>query len=74
MRLPFELKESFQLAYYMLGTTAKFSNYAVSSSRVVVTLEILGLGLTITEINVKKKGQKQKRRCRDGMPKRMQTR
>ena len=36
---------------YMLGTTAKLSNYAVSSSRVVVTLSesvkeiFLGLGL-----------------------------
>ena len=37
----------------MLGTTAKLS---VSSSRVVITLEriFLGLGLTVTEINIKK--------------------
>ena len=39
--------------YYMLGTT---TNSAVSSSGVVVTLEIffLGLGVTVTEVNIKK--------------------
>ena len=44
------------------------------------TLFFLGLGLTVTEINIKK-GQKQDlkniknvKRCRDGMPKSMQTR
>ena len=54
----------------------------VSSSGVVVTLEIffLGLGLTVTEINIKKvqkqdfKNIKNVKRCRDGMPKSMQTR
>ena len=55
---------------------------AISSSGVVVTLEIffLGLGLTVTEINIKKvqkqdlKNIKNVKRCRDGMPKSMQTR
>ena len=55
---------------------------AVSSSGVVVTLEIFffGLGLTVTEINIKKvqkqdlKNIKNVKRCRDGMPKSMQTR
>ena len=36
-------------------TTTKSSNYAGSSSGVVVTLEnSIGLGLTVTEINIKK--------------------
>ena len=41
---------------HMLGTTTKLSNYAVSSSGVVVTLEIffLALGLTVTEITIRK--------------------
>ena len=47
---------------------------AVSSSGVVATLEIfLGLGLTVIEINIKKV-QIKNGRCRDGMPKSMQTR
>ena len=62
-------------------TTIKTVN-AVSNSDVVVTLEIffLGLGLTVTEINIKKvqkqdlKNIKNVKRCRDGMPKSMQTR
>ena len=68
----------------MLGTTAKLSKiYAVSSSRVVVTLErnlLIVLGLTVTEINIKKvqkqeiKNIKNVKRCRDGMPKSIQTR
>ena len=48
----------------------------------VVTLEIFffGLGLTVTEINIKKvqkqdlKNIKNVKICRDGMPKSMQTR
>ena len=52
------------------------------SSGVAVTLEkfFLGLGLTVTEINIKKvqkqdlKIIKNIKRCRDGMPKSMQTR
>ena len=64
-----------------ITTTIKTVN-AVSSSGVVVTLEIffLGLGLTVTEINIKKvqkqdlKNIKNVKRCRDGMPKSMQTR
>ena len=67
--------------YYMPGTTTITVN-AISSSGVVVTLEIffLGLGLTVTEINIKKvqkqdlKNIKNVKRCRDGMPKSMQTR
>ena len=63
------------------GTTTITVN-AISSSGVVVTLEIffLGLGLTVTEINIKKvqkqdlKNIKNVKRCRDGMPKSMQTR
>ena len=64
--------------YYMPGTTTKLSMPSVSG--VVVTLEI-GLGLTVTEINIKKvekqdlkKNIKNVKRCRDGMPKSMQTR
>ena len=65
----------------MPGTTTITVN-AVSSSGVVVTLEIffLGLGLTVTEINIKKvqkqdlKNIRNVKRCRDGMPKSMQTR
>ena len=67
--------------YYMPGTTTITVN-AISSSGVVVTLEIffLGLGLTVTEINIKKvqkqdlKNIKNVKRCRGGMPKSMQTR
>ena len=64
--------------YYMPGTTTITVN-AISSSGVVVTLEILflGLGLTVTEINIKKvqkQDLKNVKRCRDGMPKSMQTR
>ena len=54
---------------------------AVSSSGVVVTLEIfLGLRVTVTEINIKKvqkqdlKSIKNVKRCRHGMPKSMRTR
>ena len=39
----------------MLGTTTTLSNYAVSSSVVVVTCtleRVLFLGLTVTEINI----------------------
>ena len=65
----------------MPGTTTITVN-AVSSSGVLVTIEIffLGLGLTVTEINIKKvqkqdlKNIKNVKRCRDGMPKSMQTR
>ena len=58
--------------YYVLGNTNKLSVLF----RVVVTLEIffLGLGVTLTEINIKK-AQKQNLKyiknvkgCRDGMP------
>ena len=70
------------LYYYMPITTTIKTVNAVSSSGVVVTLEIffLGLGLTVTEINIKKvqkqdlKNIKNVKRCRDGMPKSMQTR
>ena len=66
--------------YHMPGTTTITVN-AVLSSGVVVTLEIffLGLGLTVTEINIKKirkqdlKNIKNVKKCRDGMPKSMQT-
>ena len=54
--------------YYMPGE--------LSSSGVVVTLEI-DLCLTVTEINIKKvqkQDLKNIKRCRDGMPKSMQTR
>ena len=56
---------------------------AISNSGVVLILErnILGrLGLTVTEINIKKvqkqdlKNIKNVRRCRDGLPKSVQTR
>ena len=65
----------FQLEYYMLGTTTV-------SSRVVATLErmYVCLGLTVTEIKIKKvqkqenKNIRNVKRCRDGMQKSMQTR
>ena len=68
--------------YYMLGNTNKLSVLFQLSSGVIVTLEIffLGLGVTVTEINIKKvqkqdlKNIKNVKGCRDGMPKNMQTR
>ena len=61
----------------MLGTTTKLS-MPFPSSGVVVTLEIffLDLGVTVTEITIKQdlKNIKNVKRCRDGMPKSMQTR
>ena len=69
--------------YYMPGTTKLSTPFQVLvHGGVVVTLEIffLGLGLTVTEINIKKvqkqdlkKNIKNVKRCRDGMPKSMQT-
>ena len=54
---------------------------AVSSSCVTLKIfSVLGLGLTVTEINIKKvqkqdlKNIKNVKRCMDGMPKSMQTR
>ena len=53
---------------------------AVSCSCVACKILFLGLGLTVTEINIKKvqkqdlKNIKNAKRCRDGMPKSMQTR
>ena len=53
---------------------------AVSSSCVTLKIFFLGLGLTVTEINIKivqkqdLKNIKNVKRCRDGMPKSMQTR
>ena len=70
------------LYYYMPVTTTIKTVNAISSCGVVVTLEIFffGLGLTVTEINIKKvqkqdlKNIKNVKICRDGMPKSMQTR
>ena len=51
---------------------------AVSSSCVTLKIFFLGLGVTVTEINIKKvrkqhlKNIKNGKRCRDGMPKSMQ--
>ena len=68
--------------YYMLGTTTKLSVLFQSSGVVLLRLKeiFLGLGVTVTEINIKKV-QKQDLKnienvegCRDGMPKSMQTR
>ena len=64
------------LYYYMPVTTTIKTVNAVSSSGVVVTF-FFGLGLTVTEINIKKvqkqdlKNIKNVKRCRDGMPKSM---
>ena len=58
----------------MLGTTTKLSMPKFSS------FERLGLGLTVTEINMKKvqkqdlKNIKNVKGCRDGIPKSIQTR
>ena len=60
----------------LLGLTVN----AVSSYGVVVTIAeifFIGLGLTVTEVNINKqdlKNIKNIKRCRDGMPKSMQTR
>ena len=66
----------------MLGNTNKLSVLFQLSSGVVVTLEIFffDLGVTVTEINIKKvqkqdlKNIENVKGCRDGMPKSMQTR
>ena len=63
----------------MLSHAWKQIANAVSSSGVVIILEIffLGLGLTATEINIKivqKQDLKNVKGCRDGMPKSMRTR
>ena len=61
--------------YYMLGTTTKLS---VLFQVLLHLKEIfLGLGVTVTEINIKKvqkQDLKNVKGCRDGMPKSMQTR
>ena len=65
------LSDSSWQCYYMLGTTTKLS---------MSSFERLGLGLTVTEINIKKvqkqdlKSIKNVKGCRDGMPKSIQTR
>ena len=66
--------------YYMLGNN-KLSVLFQLSSGVVVTLErFLGLGVTVSEINIKKvkkqdlKNIKNVKGCKDSMPKSMQTR
>ena len=65
--------------YYMLGATTKLSMPFQVLGLWLHLKEIffLGLGLTVTEINIKK-GQKQEnenvKKCRDGMPKSMRTR
>ena len=62
--------------YYMLGTTTKLS----MPFQVLKEIFFLGLGLTVTEINIKKvqeqdlKNIKNVKGCGDGMPKSMQTR
>ena len=69
--------------YYMLGTTTKLSMLFQVLGLQLHLKEIfffLGLGLTVTEINIKKvqkqdlKNIKNVEGCRDGMPKSMQTR
>ena len=67
--------------YYMPGTTTKLSTpFQVLVLWLHLKYSLLGLGLTITEINIKKvqkqdlKNIKNVKRCRDGMPKSMQTR
>ena len=57
----------------MLGTTTKLS----MPFQVLKEIFFLGLGLTVTEINIKKvqkQDLKNVKGCRDGMPKSMQTR
>ena len=68
--------DSSRQCYYMLRTTTKLS----MPFYVLKEIFFLGLGVTVTEIN-NKKVQKQDlknienvKRCRDGMPKSMQTR
>ena len=63
-------------SYYILRTTTKLS----IPFQVLKEIFFLGLGLTVTEINIKKvqkqdlKNIKNVKGCRDGMPKSMQTR
>ena len=65
--------DSTSQCYYMLGTTAKLS-------MPFHVWNFLCLGLTVTEINIKKvqkqdlKNIKYVKGCRDGRPKSMQTR
>ena len=66
--------------YYMLGTTTKLSMpfQVLGLWLHLKELLFLGLGLTVTEINIKKVQKqdfkKNVKGCRDGMPKSMQTR
>ena len=67
--------DSSSQCYYMLGTTAKLS----MPFHVWKEIFFLCLGLTVTEINIKKVQKqdlniKNVKGCRDGMPKSMQTR
>ena len=60
----------------MLATTTKFS----TPFQILKEIFFLGLGLMVTDINIKKvqkqdfKNIKNLKECRDGMPKSMQTR
>ena len=66
----------------MLGTTNKLTVLFQVLGLLLHLKEIffLGLGVTLTEVNIKKvqkqdlKNIKNVKRCRDGMPKSMQTR
>ena len=68
--------------YYMVGTTTKLSVLFQVLGLWVHMKEIffLGLGVTVTEVNIKKlqkqdlKNIKDVKGCRDGMPKSMRTR
>ena len=61
--------------YYMPGTTTKLSTLfqVLVLSRVILEIFFLGLGLTVTQINVKNvqkqdlKNIKNVKRCRDGV-------
>ena len=59
-------------SYYMLGTATKLS----MPFQVLKEMFFLGLGLAVTEIDIKSTETRLKnvKRCRDGMPKSMQTR
>ena len=67
---------------YMVGTTIKlsllFKFWGCGYSYMHLRKHFLDLSLAVTEINIKKQENKKNiknvKRCRDGMPKSMQTR
>ena len=73
-RISFKLCQ-YTYNYYMLETTTIWTVKTVSGCGYTWKIYMfLGLGLIVTEINIKKVQNQKNIRCRDGMPKSMQTR